>query len=94
MYIKFNNISFSNKLTEKINYFCYVFIKTAFTNTFVFKTACAVLSVYIEVPKIVLGDFSQSNMTIVIVLSEISGGGGIDLITFCYWDPENYKFGL
>lgn len=92
MYIKFNNISFSNKLTEKINYFCYVFIKTAFTNTFVFKTVCAVLSVYIEVPKIVLGDFSQSNMTIVIVLSEISGG--IDLITFCYWDSENYKFGL
>lgn len=32
-------------------------------------------------------------MIIVIVLSEILGGG-IDFIIFCYWDLENYKLGF
>lgn len=61
-------------------------------NMFVFKIVCVVLSVYIEVLKIVLGDFLQFNMIIVIVLSEILGG--IDFIIFCYWDLENYKLGF
>lgn len=78
MYIKFDNISYSNKLTEKINYFCHVFIKTAFTNTFVFKTA-SFKCIY-RGSKDCFRVFSQSNMTIVIVLSEISGGGLISLL--------------